>query len=267
MSSPPSRLPLTLIVAASPKNGIGTNGTLPWRLPREMAYFKHVTSFASSSDKTGKNAVVMGRNTWESIPTRFRPLAGRVNVVISRSASADELGIDATQDTHLFSNPTEALTYLRTRQTTQSPTPLSRIFLIGGAQLYAQALQEDNGVGKTDGKAPDGGWNLDRLLVTRILKPAYAQCDVFLPEFRTAEQISSEAQEEAAGNAGDDDTESAAKGGEDKPLDRLVWQRSSPDELEEFAGGAQIPGLDSIRGVQEEKGTSYEFQMWTRVRQ
>ncbi|KAE8229782.1 hypothetical protein CF326_g5239 [Tilletia indica] len=263
MSSPPSRLPLTLIVAASPTNGIGTNGTLPWRLPREMAYFKHVTSFASSSDKAGKNAVVMGRNTWESIPTRFRPLAGRVNVVISRSASADELGIDATQDTHLFPNPTEALTYLRARQTTQSPTPLSRIFLIGGAQLYAQALQEE---GKTDG-APEAGWNLDRLLVTRILKPVYEQCDVFLPEFRTAEQISSEAQEEAAGNAGDDDTESAAKGGEDKPLDRLVWQRSSSDELEEFAGGAQIPGLDSIRGVQEEKGTSYEFQMWTRVRQ
>jgi len=77
---------LTLIVAATVSNGIGQNARLPWRLPREMAYFARVTSNAPEGSM---NAVVMGRNTWESIPTKFRPLKDRVNVVISRNASYD----------------------------------------------------------------------------------------------------------------------------------------------------------------------------------
>ena len=72
---------LTLIVAATASNGIGHSARLPWRLPQEMAYFARVTSNASE----GKNAVVMGRNTWESIPLKFRPLKNRANLVISRN--------------------------------------------------------------------------------------------------------------------------------------------------------------------------------------
>ena len=71
---------LTLIVAATVSNGIGHNGGLPWKLSREMAYFKRVTSAAPSGKH---NLVLMGRNTWESIPTKFRPLVGRLNVVLS----------------------------------------------------------------------------------------------------------------------------------------------------------------------------------------
>ena len=71
---------LTLIVAATRTNGIGQNAQLPWRLPKEMAYFKRVTTNAPEGSM---NAVVMGRNTWESIPQRFRPLDKRLNIVIS----------------------------------------------------------------------------------------------------------------------------------------------------------------------------------------
>jgi len=75
-------LRLTVIVAATKNNGIGQNSTLPWRLPKEMKYFAHATSVAPD----GKvNAVIMGRNTWESIPEKYRPLSNRANHIISRN--------------------------------------------------------------------------------------------------------------------------------------------------------------------------------------
>ena len=51
-----------------------------------MAYFARVTSTATEE---GVNAVIMGRNTWESIPAKFRPLPRRVNVVVSRNKEYD----------------------------------------------------------------------------------------------------------------------------------------------------------------------------------
>ena len=73
---------LTLIVAATISNGIGQSSRLPWRLPKEMAYFARVTSNAPEG---AGNAVVMGRKTWESIPPKFRPLRDRMNIVVSRN--------------------------------------------------------------------------------------------------------------------------------------------------------------------------------------
>ncbi|KAL9939631.1 hypothetical protein V8E36_001448 [Tilletia maclaganii] len=258
MSAQP-RLPLTIVVAVSPSNGIGAGGTLPWRLRREMAYFKHLTSAAPSGSK---NAVIMGRNTWESIPDRFRPLTGRVNVVVSRTASAEDLGIDKAEDTHLFKSPSAALSYLRSRHQSQESEALSRVFLIGGAQLYSQALQAAHDESQSD------DWNLDRLLITRIFKPEYAQCDVFLPEYRTSQQVEEEQGAEAAKHeeqtAGTAEQEESASSSQ-TPLTRHVWQRSTVAELEEYASG-KVPGIDSLGGTQEEKGTSYEFQMWTRIK-
>lgn len=72
----------TIIVAATQSNGIGQKGRLPWRLPKEMAYFARMTS---SAPEGSQNAVIMGRNTWESIPNKFRPLAKRVNLVLSKN--------------------------------------------------------------------------------------------------------------------------------------------------------------------------------------
>lgn len=77
---------LTLIVAATLANGIGQSSRLPWRLPQEMAYFARITS---SAPEGSINAVIMGRNTWESIPAKFRPLPRRVNMVISRNVNYD----------------------------------------------------------------------------------------------------------------------------------------------------------------------------------
>jgi dihydrofolate reductase len=71
------------VVAATETWGIGKNGTLPWTLKKDMQYFKRVTTQTQCSTK--RNAVVMGRKTWQSIPPAFRPLRNRINVVISRN--------------------------------------------------------------------------------------------------------------------------------------------------------------------------------------
>ena len=74
-----------LVVAAAKNMGIGKEGGLPWSLPGDMAYFKDLTS--RTRDAAKQNAVIMGRRTWESIPAKFRPLKGRINVVLTRLAS------------------------------------------------------------------------------------------------------------------------------------------------------------------------------------
>ncbi len=65
----------SIIVAASENNVIGHNNDLLWRLPTDMAYFK---------EQTMGSTVIMGRKTWESIPEKYRPLEGRINIVVSR---------------------------------------------------------------------------------------------------------------------------------------------------------------------------------------
>ena len=82
----PTMSRLTLIVAATSTNGIGKGGQLPWRLPKEVTYFARVTTTAPEGKK---NAVIMGRNTWESIPSKFKPLQKRVNIVVSRNKGLD----------------------------------------------------------------------------------------------------------------------------------------------------------------------------------
>lgn len=99
--------PIYVIVATSlsPPMGIGNKGNLPWPpLKADMAFFRKVTSYVPStvvsadarSERVSNpstsrifNAVVMGRKTWESIPAKFRPLAGRVNVIITRGKPSE----------------------------------------------------------------------------------------------------------------------------------------------------------------------------------
>jgi dihydrofolate reductase len=68
---------LGMIYARSRNGVIGKGGTLPWRLPEDLAHFKAVTMGCP---------VIMGRKTWDSLPPKFRPLPGRKNVVITRQA-------------------------------------------------------------------------------------------------------------------------------------------------------------------------------------
>lgn len=84
------------------------------------------------------NAVIMGRKTWESIPPKFRPLKGRLNVVISRSfGSSPEEPASVETEPVKASSLEQAITYLQ-----QKPEgTLGRVFIIGGGQIYAAALE------------------------------------------------------------------------------------------------------------------------------
>lgn len=59
---------------------IGDGTSMPWHIPEDLAHFKEVTL---------GHTVIMGRKTWESLPTRFRPLPGRENIVLSRLAPGE----------------------------------------------------------------------------------------------------------------------------------------------------------------------------------
>jgi dihydrofolate reductase len=68
---------LHLIYARARNGTIGKDGQMPWHLPEDLAHFKRVTL---------GQPVIMGRKTWDSLPARFRPLPGRLNIVITRQS-------------------------------------------------------------------------------------------------------------------------------------------------------------------------------------
>ena len=109
-------MPLHLIYARARNNVIGKDGDLPWHLPEDLAHFKRTTL---------GQPVVMGRVTWESIPDKFRPLPGRRNVIVSRQANYLAPGATVVHSLQA------ALASFAQEEV---------VWLIGGAQLYAQGL-------------------------------------------------------------------------------------------------------------------------------
>jgi dihydrofolate reductase len=107
---------LSLIAAVARNGAIGRDNELLWK---ESADQKH---FAAT---TRGHAVIMGRRTWESLPPRFRPLPGRRNIVVTHNAHFDAPGAEVEPSLDA------ALALL-------AAAPCA--FVIGGAQLYAQAL-------------------------------------------------------------------------------------------------------------------------------
>ena len=107
---------LHLILARARNGVIGNNNTLPWHLPEDLAHFKRTTLGCP---------VIMGRKTWDSLPSKFRPLPGRLNVVVTRQS-------DWRADGAVVANSLEAACAACPSESTA--------WVIGGAELYAQAL-------------------------------------------------------------------------------------------------------------------------------
>lgn len=81
-------LKFNAIFATDSERGFALDGNeLPWRISKDMKYFKNVTS---GDDSTKRNIVIMGRKTWESIPEKFRPLPNRINIILSSSIKNDD---------------------------------------------------------------------------------------------------------------------------------------------------------------------------------
>ena len=102
--------------------GIGCAGQLPWKLSGDMKYFKDLTSEVTASGC--KNAVIMGRKTWESIPSKRRPLPDRINVVITRDS-----GYQLPEGVLAAFSLDEALELLQQFK-------VERCFVIGGGEIY-----------------------------------------------------------------------------------------------------------------------------------
>ena len=102
----------------------------------------------------------MGRKTWESIPLKFKPLKGRINVVLSHShTSLKSLPlIDTDKEPLKVASLTDAIKAL------EASKEIGKVFIIGGAEIYRIALQERA---------------IKRILLTRILSDF--ECDTFFP--------------------------------------------------------------------------------------
>lgn len=150
-----------LVLAASKNKGIGFKGKLPWDIPADMKHFKTITSTVfqeteelesikplllqsslehyklTEHNNAKKNMVVMGRKTWDSIPTKFRPLTGRINVVLS------------TNEEFLKNNPEKQNEFYSLKDVDSVfkladnlDGVLHEIFVIGGNQIYQEFLSK-----------------------------------------------------------------------------------------------------------------------------
>ncbi len=109
--------PEVVLIAAVARNGvIGNGNALPWQLPEDARHFRAVTH---------GHPVVMGRKTWDSLPARFRPLPGRRNLVLTRQPGWQAPGAEVVRSLAEACARADAA---------------ARLFVIGGAELYAAAL-------------------------------------------------------------------------------------------------------------------------------
>ena len=109
---------LSLIAALAANGMIGRDNGMPWHLPEDLKRFRALTM---------GHPIIMGRKTWDSLPPRFRPLPGRSNIVVTRQDDWNEIGAQRS------SSLREAL------QIAEQSNPAT-VWVIGGAQIYAQAL-------------------------------------------------------------------------------------------------------------------------------
>lgn len=104
---------ITLIVARARNGAIGRNGTIPWDIPQDLKLFQR---------ETLGGALIMGRNTWDSLP--FKPLPKRLNIVVSSDPEAAHSVVRSVAD---------AVTLARDEG-------YHRIYAIGGARIYKDML-------------------------------------------------------------------------------------------------------------------------------
>jgi dihydrofolate reductase len=115
---------INLIYAQAANGVIGRDHAMPWHLPEDLAYFKQ---------HTRGYPVIMGRATWESLPARMRPLPERLNIVLTRQP---DTAVRLTEQGALaMGGLPEALAHCQ-----QLPEAPAEVWIMGGAQIYAQAL-------------------------------------------------------------------------------------------------------------------------------
>lgn len=111
---------VSLIAAMGRDRAIGKDNDLMWHLPNDMKFFKETTK---------GHHVIMGRKNWDSIPAAFRPFKNRVNVILTRQPDFIADGA------YVFSSLRDAFSFAQQGSEDE-------VFVIGGEQIYALALNE-----------------------------------------------------------------------------------------------------------------------------
>jgi dihydrofolate reductase len=104
--------------------GIGFQNSIPWRITEDMTFFRKTTT--QTQDPTKINAIIMGKNTWQSLPKKYLPK--RINICLTNQPHEENTKI---QFTHSLE---DALQLVRTPQ-------IESVFVIGGAKVYQEAIQ------------------------------------------------------------------------------------------------------------------------------
>lgn len=114
----------SLIVCCDNNYGIGKNNKLPWKYSKDMNYFKNQTI-----DNNKLNVVIMGNNTYKSIPNSYKPLKNRFNIVLTKS----DINILNNNEDNLkyFNNIDDILLYLHNNK-----EKFNDVYIIGGNQIY-----------------------------------------------------------------------------------------------------------------------------------
>lgn len=125
---------VSLLVCVDSNFGFGKNNQIPWMIREDMNFFQD-TSKRSTNKK--RNCIIMGKNTWFSLPEQFRGLTERTNIVVSAST---------TQTQFDDSNKTKTEAYLvkhfHDAINTTYTLDLDHVFIGGGYEIYNQSLQK-----------------------------------------------------------------------------------------------------------------------------
>ena len=144
-----------LIVAVSKNRGIGKDGTLPWKIKEDLAFFSKTTK------GNGNNAVIMGRKTWESL--RGKPLPSRDNYILSSTLDIEQEISGNVVKT--FESVETLDSHINTRNKNYHD-----VWVIGGAGIYKEYLEKQK---------------IDTCYVTHVNE--VFDCDTFFPELSRSE--------------------------------------------------------------------------------
>lgn len=109
---------ISLVVAASSNHAIGLNNQLLWHLPKDMRFFKN---------RTWAMPVIMGRKTFESLSGKALP--GRLNIVLTRNEQWQAAGVQVAKS-------------LEEAYAIAAQAAYKEVYIIGGADIYAQSLAQ-----------------------------------------------------------------------------------------------------------------------------
>ena len=163
-----------LIAAIDSENGLGKNGNLAWKLKTDLKFFKQLTqsknplnilnnfgfqinpksesllkNLFSPQNSEQLNSVIMGRKTWDSLPSFAQPLPQRKNIILSQNLNNKTL---------VAKNLNEAMSLSEPQKFT---------YVIGGSQVYQQAIKHPQ----------------CRLIYLTQIKKSF-DCDCFFPAFK-----------------------------------------------------------------------------------